>query len=152
MIQRIQSVYLFLAGLSLIAAALLPFAEYQGTCDEPAVMNALSLCTPGIECQSTHLPYLACLGFVNAVIAFVGIFLYKNRKRQIKALNNLLILILLFCIFAVVLAITMRPENYSGPAPTYGCIFPVLGYTFTWLARRGVRKDEELVRAAERFR
>jgi hypothetical protein len=37
-------------------------------------------------------------------------------------------------------------------APAYGVLFPLIAYVFSWMARRGIRKDEELVRSVERFR
>jgi peptidoglycan/LPS O-acetylase OafA/YrhL len=86
--------------------------------------------------------------------AFVTIFLFKNRKLQMK-LSRMVIVI---CIISFLLAILLFVKDYGllkeGTEVTigYGYLSPLLALIFTILALRYIRKDEKLIRSSDRLR
>ena len=92
--------------------------------------------------------------------AFI-IFSFKNRKKQIKlaAFNFLLIctfIVLMFYSFDNAKSFLDLSLNNQGAelSTTYGIgmILPLLSLVFNFLAIKGIRKDEELVKSADRIR
>jgi hypothetical protein len=130
MIQRIQTIYLVLIELLFIALMFIP------------VLNGATL---------YRLPLLLVAEFVIAALAVSTIFLYKNRKLQMKLCNVGVLLSLL--VFAAVAAF---PKIFTGNDADavfgIGTWLLALNIILFFLAGRGVRKDEALVRSADRLR
>jgi len=152
MIQRIQSIYLLLAAAFLGLSLALPMAVFS---HEGSVIATMRLC--GIynvnDHLVSHLWAIPAVTTVSLLGALVAIFLYKNRRKQIAVTNGLMLLILVLLVLGIIAA--YNPPVALGSctaAPAYGIVFPFLAYVSTWLSRRAIRKDEELVRSAERFR
>src|SRR4030042_451799 len=150
MIQRLQSVYLLLTTLCsvlFLSGNMLKFTDDSG--------NLLSITYKGLKRiaggaapeQLERLLPLTILVILIAVVALIAIFLYRNRKLQIRFTIGLLILIL---ILVIVLAgysfLVMR--NYNADINrSIKMILPLLMLLFTYLAYRGIRKDEDLVKS-----
>jgi glucan phosphoethanolaminetransferase (alkaline phosphatase superfamily) len=90
---------------------------------------------------------------VVALLSLIIIFLYKNRNLQLRlsGLNMLLI-----CIF---IAVIFYFADYAKAASAgsivhygIGCYVPLIQLIFTFLAMRAIKKDEQLVRSADRLR
>lgn len=83
------------------------------------------------------------------------IFLYKNRKFQIflTRITLLAIIIQIVGIFFLNDHV-VKGFNSANPSVTYSfsCIIPLIALVLTFLANRAIRKDEELIRAADRIR
>ena len=147
MIQRIQSVYLLLAGIIPAFTFCTPIITFS---------NGSSLMSYAITGTEEH--FISCpwgvLAFtvLSILTALFTIFNYKNRPRQIRLCNLLLIFILL--LYVSILAYSYAFENRHNVSMSYsiGLLLPLISYVSGWLARRAIRKDEALVRAAERFR
>lgn len=107
---------------------------------------------PVIEQRPTW--YLAILSSLAAVVAIYSIFRYDNRLTQIKlgALNSLLIGATL--VACLVLSMQGDQMLVNGTDGTYlvGFYLPAVALVFNMLANRFIRKDEALVRSADRFR
>ena len=157
MIQRIQSVYLLMAGLVLAFSFCTPQIHFSSADGVVATMYTL-----GIECVS---PSLGAIGtnistpwgvmFLTGVACLMSlgsIFLFKNRARQIKAANWLLVVVLFIYIAEMAYAFAFNAHHETSMTGAWGIILPFVAYVFVWLARRGIRKDEALVRAADRIR
>lgn len=152
MIQRIQSVYLLLAGLVLAFSFCTPLVNYYNADNTAAgVMFATSIL--GTDGVAISHPYgVLTITLVSAVLSFVIIFLFKNRRLQIKLANILLLLILLLYVAIIAYSLAFNAKHDTTMSGTYGAVMPLVAYILGWLGRRGIRKDEELVRSAERFR
>jgi len=93
-----------------------------------------------------------------ALLALVSVFLYKKRQLQIK-LCKLNILLVAIQIAAIVLYIDVAKETISPTSPNdvligikYGAIFPIFSLIFLYLSIRFIKKDEDLIRSADRLR
>jgi len=90
---------------------------------------------------------------VLGLIPFITIFLFKNRSLQIKLCYLSIISILGFSFWLVQTAkqalgaITLQSENYG-----LGVILPSLSVFFMILALRGIKKDEKIIKSADRLR
>ncbi len=133
MIQRIQSIYLFLAATAAILAIALslPYA-ISGT-------TALEL--------NDFLP-LSILSLAAALLCLGSIFLYKNRTLQI----NVCRIALLFLAIIIGLSVYFAVITAGQDMPQVGATFPILNGLFTWLGIRGIQADEKLVRSMDRLR
>ena len=157
MIQRIQSVFLalvFLLGMVLFVSPVLSFTSYENT----FLMNAYhTINSVDNTVVSKNIGIGAMQGLV-ALLALVSVFLYKKRQLQIK-LCKLNILLVAIQIAAIVLYIDVAKETISPTSPNdvligikYGAIFPIFSLIFLYLSIRFIKKDEDLIRSADRLR
>ena len=153
MIQRIQTIFLLLAAGSL------------GTLFIPSVSIG-DFNQPNAEIPASSDGYLnifddkilLVLTIIGLVIAFVSIFLYKTRPNQIRltwvsVLSSLGLMGI--SIFETKTQTDMvQQAAYTGSFnPSFIAYIPmVLAIGFGWLAIRNIRKDELLVRSADRLR
>lgn len=149
MIQRIQSLYLLLAFSLATAMFFFDWVIYNME-DGQHVLSALNADT---NVAGSVLPFLnACL----AGVIGVTIFLYKNRSLQMK--NTIIAIglcVLLFGDFAVthylnILGFQNEGELVMSYQPA--AIFPLLILVFLWLAHRFIKKDDDLIKSADRLR
>ncbi len=136
MIQRIQSVWLLLASACAFLSLKMPF--YSGTTKDGI---------PSHELLGMDNFYLMMLTIAVGVIAFISIFLYSNRKLQMRLciLDILLEAGLLFLYYKKVT--TYLEGTYSLTA-----ILQVLVLIFLILAARGINRDAKIIRDSNRLR
>lgn len=162
MIQRIQSIYLLLVVICqslLFATALATFSGYNSSFNL-SLMGFYKLSSAGHEMLINSYALMA----VNVVVILFSIFIifsYKNRKKQIRfaSFNILLIcafIVLMFYSFDNAKSFIDLSFNNQGAelSTTYGIgmILPFLSLVFNFMAIKGIRKDEELVKSADRIR
>lgn len=139
MIQRIQSVWLFLAAA--FDAVTFRFPIYSGDWTKDT--------TPApIELNATTTTWFTILTVITAGLAFANIFLFKNRPLQLKLcyLGVFLTLALL-----ALYGVEIINAFYSGTIALWS-IFYIAVLIFFVLAARGVRKDQKLIRSLDRLR
>lgn len=151
MIQRIQSVYLALAVILLVLCCCMPLAvlEPEGM-GKPAVMYSLVV-IGGDGAIMSYLPLaLFILVLIAEIITVFAIFGYKNRRRQMKMCRTAMLTELLW------LAGYAGLLYYFGkdftPHVSMAAFIPIIALILTFMARRAIKKDDDLVRSAERFR
>lgn len=147
MIQRIQTIYIFIAAVLTGLLLRLDFAELAVN-GELYVFNAMGI-TRGDEVIFDGLPVMAFIGLIT-LIHFVVIFMYKRRIRQIRllAFTVILLLGLLGILFYFIYAGFQDVEVlYKIPM-----IFPLIAAILDYLAIRAIGKDEALVRSLDRIR
>ncbi|MDD4215531.1 MAG: DUF4293 domain-containing protein [Bacteroidales bacterium] len=160
MIQRIQSLFLLLAVAAYVLLFFFPFAEYR-TDDMVYTFSLLGI-TGGNSNSTIPLMIAVC---VLAITCFVTIFLYKKRLIQIKItaitlLAHIGFIAALFYSAETVIAHSISKtmtETLSATTeiiPEYkaGMYIALLPVVFLVLAHRFIRKDEKMVRAADRLR
>lgn len=155
MIQRLQSVYLFLAGFLVLTVATSPLVRFdkgEGFYAMTARAFQANEVAPYVGTPSK--PYgVLFFTVLLAVLLWVNIFLFKNRKKQIRLCNYAIVSFV--CYFATIAAYAWAfavNAGTEGCSPTLCLLFPLLSLALTLLARRGIKRDEELVRAADRIR
>ena len=143
MIQRIQSIFLFLGAGSC-------FGLFGAdAADTPAPVAGSDLFA---DAQYTLFddPVLLGLFGLAGLLLLIGIFLFRNRKLQMKMSLAGVLLVVIGVIYGVVQFIGDIAANSA--TPDVGLALPVLAIIFGVLARNYINKDERLVRSADRLR
>lgn len=160
MIQRIQTVYLLLVALS----GVLMFFFH---------LVSLVPLQPSVETAVYHLSMLRTEKLINGessmvmrewpgvvmnvvVIAFsvLVILQFRNRKKQIRSSHFLLLLILINVVLMLIDVEKLRGLLGNGYMLTYNVysLLPVIQLLFSRLATTAIKRDEALVRSADRLR
>lgn len=136
MIQRIQSIYLFIVAF---LTALLPKWIH------------LWVNTEGEQVFAKNELVISILFYISAALAIIAILLFKKRQNQfvVNRLNMILNLFLLgFFVY--------RSLNLSGETLVsekgIGMLIPVFSIVFLVLANKAIQKDEDLVKSVDRLR
>ncbi|MFT7900705.1 DUF4293 domain-containing protein [Tenacibaculum ascidiaceicola] len=144
MIQRIQSIYLLVAG---IISGGLTFLFSLWSNSQTNAIYILDLFS-GNSILEKSIPVLF---FISALVSFVTIFLFKNRQLQF-VLNRLNILINLFLLgLLIYLSQTLSGEALVSEKGI-GMFFPIIVILLLVLANRAIKKDEDLVKSVDRLR
>lgn len=141
MIQRMQSVWLLLAGVAGLLTYKLPL--WHGTLQDGSIKKFM-----GPESL-----LLFTLIVITSLLAFVSIFLFKNRGQQ----KGLALIGALLSIIIVALEFYFVEEYKKGlnlleNSWSIGAILPVFMIFLFFMARSGIVKDEKLVKSLERLR
>jgi len=173
MIQRIQTVYLFFAFIATLLVLFFPLfsfsmgstgADYFGD----ITFYAYNVISTPVEEFFTYslvfyLPILIIIALIVIIIVW-SIFLYKKRLIQMRLVNfsillNIVMVVVLFLFYYDKLfehALTyLQNEGVQVEVVKsfdIGAIFPLISLVFLVLAYRGIRKDEKMVRSADRLR
>ncbi len=84
---------------------------------------------------------------------FVAIFRYENRVKQLRITRIMIILVFAFIITLLSSAYnTVNSPGISNVVTGIAVIFPSVSIVFAALATRAIKKDEELVKSADRLR
>ncbi len=159
MIQRKQTIFLALAALIAFAANLVPFATYTVMGSEQAIefrTTGLFMAdgTPVAD-ASPKVPFVAVFGLLGAVLV-VAIFLFKNRPRQARIVRYSYLFALGVLAFAVITdrSVQVYLGQQGEVSVAYGVAFaaPLVVLVLAFLAERGIRKDEALVKSLDRLR
>ena len=157
MIQRKQTLYLFFAGLIPLTMLFIPFgnlatevAYYEYTAfavREATPDNTFILNTVGN----------ALMLILSAGLSFIAIFLYKNRKMQMKlvTLNMIVILIAICTIMYVYPNFVFAKNIYLNGATvkfSYTILISFVSAIGLFLAKKAIAKDEAMIRSADRLR
>lgn len=157
MIQRVQTIFLFLITIAMGIALILPLWEKVGTTPtDMAHLTALQYThQQGITTYVDNVWYLALLIALVGLTSLYAVFQYRNRLTQtaLCAVNALM----LTAIMGIVLYRTLyagktygNPEDQGSFLPGFYAIITAL--IFNALANRFIRRDEKLVRGSDRLR
>ncbi|NVJ88304.1 MAG: DUF4293 domain-containing protein [Flavobacteriaceae bacterium] len=143
MIQRIQSIYLLLTTL-LSGVIIFVFNLWKTSTNNIYVVDLFNE-------EELSLKVIPVMFFLTSILAFVTIFLYKNRKLQF-VIGRIIILINLF-LLGLLIYLSL---NLSGEAAVsekgIGMFIPVLAILLIVLANKAIKKDEDLVKSVDRLR
>ncbi|MFM2207666.1 MAG: hypothetical protein RL213_1641 [Bacteroidota bacterium] len=143
MLQRIQSLFLLLVVALSVLLFFLPVYEL------PSAIPAVSTPQPYVLSGNT---LLSIINGAVGVLTFICIFLFRNRNLQLRLANVNLLLICILIGLLFFLADTLGSTSNAPISYRYGSYLPLIQLIFTFLASRAIRKDEELVRSADRLR
>lgn len=139
MIQRIQTIYLLLSAISLIMILLLPVGYQEA---ESGVVANIAM--------SSNLPTFI-LSILSGIVAVFSIFLFNNRKLQLRITSIVILLAVLtlsslvFYLYVIGKDIITSPNFIPYVLAGFGIIFGILAY-------RGIDADDKLVRSMDRLR
>ena len=138
MLQRIQSIWLLLASACALISLKMPF--YSGT-------NSANV--PSYRLLGTENFYLMLLTMAIGVIALISIFLYSNRRLQMRLciLDVLLEGLLIFLYYKETTKFIAGTGTYS-----FTAILQALVLIFLFLAIRGINHDNKIIKESNRLR
>lgn len=138
MLQRIQSLWLLLAGV--LSFLTIRFNVYSGTRE----FNGATLFT-NLTASSSFLIMVVTVAI--GLLCVITIFLYKNRPLQIKLS---LAALLLYILSAFLYYLQIKAFSAGNFALTSVCYFLVP--VFLVLAIKGIYNDQKLVKSVDRLR
>jgi hypothetical protein len=136
MIQRIQSIYLLLAAIA--SSLVFIYPPFLAPSIEPIISSSLK------TASSISL-------FSSILVIVISILMYKRRLFQMRLIATSILLLFIAILFDA-LSLFSQSSNGITYSFTFNMIFPFLAFVFSVLARRAIRKDEQLVRSADRIR
>lgn len=159
MIQRIQSIYLLLSALAITAMYFLPLALIPGSSEE-FYLNAggIGSAENAENLPLIHINFLPLFGMMLLEIIFTLIIIFQYKKRNRQMMLGKANLLILTALIAAVFFYADYAKTFAGlPKETivnyqFACLLPVLSIILNYLAIRAIKKDEDLVRAADRLR
>ena len=143
MIQRIQSIYLLLTSI-LSGGLIFAFELWENSSAKVYILDLFYR-------ENMLLKTIPFFYFASAILAFIIIFLYKNRQLQF-VLGRVAILINLILLGILIYV----SQTLSGEAKVsekdIGMFIPVMVILLLVLANKAIKKDENLVKSADRLR
>ncbi|WP_250432878.1 DUF4293 domain-containing protein [Hanstruepera flava] len=136
MLQRIQTVYLFMAAV--VSAGLIYVFELWTNPE-------------GVKVYANDVNYVFAIFLVSAFFSILSISRYKNRKSQfVLGRLNIILNFILLGVFVY------QSLNLSGETVVsekgIGIFLPIVSIVFLALANKAIKKDEDLVKSVDRLR
>jgi surface polysaccharide O-acyltransferase-like enzyme len=147
MIQRVQSILLLDVVIISILLLFFPFVSYEN------LLNTFTLKVVNQPFCGTWYYLAEALNAIILILALATIFLFKNRPLQMK-LANLLALLSAALLAVLLFTDVVKVEAFLGGNkhvewPSY---LPIISMFSSFMAGVFIRKDEKLVRSADRIR
>ena len=158
MLQRIQTLLLIVVVIAMLAVTALPMWEKSSAAlNEKVTLTSYALqhCTNMVCLSSSNTMVIVILALISACVAAFSISQYKKRMLQMTLglVNSILIAIILGYTFYQVFKVGIpifEPENQGSYQA--GFFAAVLAMLCNMIANRFIRRDEMLVKSADRMR
>jgi MFS superfamily sulfate permease-like transporter len=155
MIQRIQSVWLFFATACIFSLFLFPYLQVLNSDGSASLIKVTGVyqSIAGQQVQTEAFLTLTIATVILALIPFAIIFMFKDRKKQIMLSYIAIVLVIGFSFWliqtakGVIGSVELQAENYG-----VGSLIPSISILFLILAIRGMKKDDRLIKSADRLR
>lgn len=160
MIQRVQTIFLFLVVVSMGITIGSPIWEQiisgtdSGESWKLTAFSLINLDPEGVEIQSSSKWYIATLAAFAGLLALISIFQYKSRAKQmmLNMINSLLMVGLVATVFLTTNGINQEIASEVAGSYQLGFWAILVAMVCNMLANRFIRKDEALVRSVDRIR
>ncbi|MBK8806343.1 MAG: DUF4293 domain-containing protein [Bacteroidales bacterium] len=155
MIQRIQSIYLFLVFAFSVVMLFTPLVTFLAVSQpDGIVLKAFHYTTLTNEVfpESSILFSLGGVISLVAILSLVAIFLFKNRALQIRL--SIYIMIFLVAIMGLIYFYSYKivADNEVDYKVHVFALFPIISIILAFLAFNAIRKDEALIKSINRIR
>lgn len=153
MIQRLQTLYLFLAALLVALLFIQPWAIVT-TSESTVRFSIFGACLSGDNpvCLFPLWPLAVVTGLA-ALLSFVNIFLFRNRPLQMRVCRCTTVLIVALYLIGAIFLYTVCHSLEGGTLRLQSSLLePIVALVFNIMAFRRIRADERLVRSADRLR
>lgn len=146
MIQRIQTVFLFLSVVLTGILFFVPIAFFN------VGEDVVKLSVLNLETRPNVLPLLI-LTVLMLLVPCVTIFLFKKRELQLKLSSLNVLLNASFCCLVSIFYVDKMHEMLSVDASyVFGAYVPLINMVLSILAMRWIKKDIELIKSVDRLR
>ncbi|MEI6062107.1 MAG: DUF4293 domain-containing protein [Bacteroidota bacterium] len=158
MIQRIQTLYLSLAFIAIALLFAFPLAQFFGE-NGAYVFSVTGLKNmvpggPNVFNPMLYLPLVVVAVSIGMLTVYT-IFQFKNRSLQVK-LTNIGVLAAIILIMGIFFLYIPMIEKKISIVPDYrkafGIYLPLVALVFLVMANRAIKRDDKLVRSADRLR
>ncbi len=155
MIQRIQTLYLFIALCAAVLLFFFPFAKYFTGGGEHLEFMLTGMFRVSEDIRTLEMVPILMLSLhiVIAILIFVSIFMFKKRVTQMR------VVAIAFLLNAILIGTIFYFSDKFGEAysvqPNYkniGTLLPVLMLIMLLIANKAIRKDEVKMRKSSRIR
>ena len=143
MIQRVQSIYLLIA--TFVSLGLIFVFKLWSINENKFFVFDL------FNEDSFLLKGISLLFLLSAILTFTAIFLYKNRQLQF-VVGRISILINLLLLGLLIYVSLNLPGEMKISEKGIGMFLPILAILLIVLANKAIKKDEDLVKSADRLR
>ena len=153
MIQRIQTVYLLVALLLTVVCLCLPVAAFEpvGMGGETVMLNLWEVTPEGMRSWSPW-PLFAIL-LLSCPLCVFAISSYKDRKRQAALCSCCLWLNVIWAVvYGALVYFKAADEQTEGATIRFAACIPVISIVLYFLARKGIKHDDKLIRDMDRIR
>ncbi|OSZ76977.1 hypothetical protein CAP36_11130 [Chitinophagaceae bacterium IBVUCB2] len=140
MIQRQQTLWLLLATIAGVLSFMFPFAV-----GEKIVVNTTM--KERVDLVAGEDFFILILTIVSIGLSAITIFLFKDRKLQIK-----LCLLGLLVAIGILILYVLSMNKLLASTPALWAILPVVIIISYFMAFRNIRKDEKLVKSLDKLR
>jgi len=155
MLQRVQSIYLLLASLTLFALFLFPLAHsvYVNGTPTTIMVTGVYQDVNGKLANTQAFTALTIATAIVALIPLIIIFLYKNRKQQIALCYSAILVIIGYSFWVAQTAkkavngLTLDTHNFG-----IGLFLSSVSILLIMLGYKAIQRDEKLVKSADRLR
>jgi hypothetical protein len=155
MIQRIQSVYLFMTSVLsvlFLKGHFLTFFDNSGSVFQLTMNGLIRISENGSpeKIGETWVIYIPDL--IVAAISLVTVFLFRNRSLQLAITRFLLLIIFTFFTASIIYTFLILSKFSAEIDSWYKLLIPGLQLVLSYLAYRGIKKDDDLVKSYDRLR
>lgn len=156
MIQRIQSLFLFFVVAASVLLFFFPLAEFLSELHyfKLYMLELKNMAPSTDQIFSKYFTFpLIFFASVIGLLSLITIFFYKKRRIQIllikiSILLNIILIVGVFFGYPEVISKQINTEATFG----ISSYFSLISLVFLILANRGVKRDEKLIRSADRLR
>lgn len=168
MIQRIQTLYFFLAIVVLIAFYFCPilFVEHAESgissalsiVDRDSINDSFSIRTLWGNMDDLFSQNFSALAIANSFLPMALLILiivkFNNRKYQLRWSKIVMVILVILCALTLSYLFFVNTgeavqKNYLR---SFGSYLPILALIFTFLGYKGVKRDDDLIKSADRIR
>lgn len=144
MIQRIQTVYLFLASICLALVYFFSLWNCTINVEGNQITSSLKV--------AEHLPLLVSIA-INFGLTFLSIFFFKNRRKQILySFLSIATIVSFLCLCLYFINQMKKSSELVSSSYSLAILLPFLSIVFIILAIWNIRKDEKLIKSLDRLR
>ncbi len=149
MIQRKQTLFLLATAIIAVITLFVPFLTIEITTPLAVGLSLIEGLKHG-DVISSQIYFPLILDILVILLSFITIFQFKNRILQYK-LANLTVLLSVF-VTGLFFLLNFFKGDVANVHFTFGAFLPLIGAAFAFLAGHFIKKDEQLVRSADRIR
>lgn len=159
MIQRIQTIFLFLVAVAMLLVTYFPiWTQVNVDQTESLKLTAWSMThmdvTNNTVIEETGTYYIGALAILAALIALYSLSQFKTRTKQmfLNMINSLVMVINLGIIVYITYSYNLDFNPMASGAFMFGFYTIIVAMIFNIVANRFIRKDELLVKSVDRIR
>ncbi len=151
MIQRIQSIYLFLAGILVMLMYTFPLAIFNSN----SIIYELLAChikNPVTGNLLVNVVPMAVLPLLSLFLSFFALVKFKNRIFQMKLGKLNMIVLVALVVVEVIYFLRIESMLEVDGKPGFSAIIPLVSLLLILMANKAIKKDDNLIKSADRIR